>query len=77
MAFVKLGMALLTDELRQSGVAVQLNPNQALKVCLEQKGRTDDVRILVHDADGILRPLEGVPQAAWREFSMAEPTDGG
>lgn len=69
-------MTFLTDELRQSGVAIQLNSNQLLKVCVEQKGRTaHDVRVFIDNTDGILRELEGIPQTARREFSMAEPTD--
>lgn len=75
VAFVKLGVAFLTDELRQSGVAVQLDAHQPLKVRVKQKGRAaDEVRPLVDETEGILRPLEGVTQTARREFPVAEPT---
>lgn len=78
VAFVKLGVAFLADELGQPGVAVQLNSNQLLEVCVEEEGlAAPGVRILGSDTEGILRPREGVSQAARREFSVAEPADGG
>lgn len=78
VALVELGVTFLADELREPGVAVQLNADQTLEVCVEQKrrGGSGGVRLVVHDVEGFLRPLdEGVTETAWRELPMAEPTD--
>ena len=77
MAFVELGVAFFADKLRKPWVAVQLDADQALKVCVKQKGRLGRSVRLVNNLQGILRPfVKGVPQAAWGELSMTEPTDG-
>lgn len=77
VALVELGVAFLAHKLGEPRVPIQWDPNQLLEVHVERVKQKGGLGRGIQILNNILCPLEGMSQAAWREFSMAEAADGG